>query len=278
MHPWADAATVAGVTTTPGTRTQLHDTRYGETGPPIAFCHGLFGQGRNWTTFGKQLADHHRVVLIDMPNHGRSGTTADFDYTEHAAIVADHLLSITDEPWRLVGHSMGGKIAMMVALTRPELIERLCVVDMSPVTYARSTEIHAYAQAMQKLDLTTLTSRADADELLRAVVPTESIRGFLLQNLRREHGRWVWQLNLDLLANRLDQLAGWPAVDTRFDGPVLWVAGAESGYVRPEYAERMRHYFPNTRQVTIKNAGHWVHTEKPEIFGEALRRFVCSRH
>ncbi|MFV0460311.1 MAG: alpha/beta fold hydrolase [Actinomycetales bacterium] len=252
----------------------LHDTRYGESGPRVAFCHGLFGQGRNWTTFAKALSVDHRVVLVDMPNHGRSGSTHDFDYHEQAAIVAEHLRSIEDVPWRLVGHSMGGKIAMMVALAEPELVERLCVVDMSPVAYAASTEIHSYATAMQAIDMSELGGRSDADQQLLTAVPNDEIRGFLLQNLRRKDGRWGWQLNLDLLVERLDELSGWPEVDAQYPGPVLWVAGDTSDYIKPEYADRMRAHFPSTRLVTIKNAGHWVHSEQPQIFAETLRLFL----
>lgn len=253
----------------------LHDHRHGTTGPPIAFCHGLFGQGRNWTAVGKRIAEDHRVVLVDMPNHGRSDATHDFDYTEHAEIVAHHLRGIeSDEPWRLVGHSMGGKIAMMVALTNPDLIDRLVVVDTSPVTYRTRTEIHTYTTAMQAMDLTTLQSRTEADDQLRSVCPDEAVRALLLQNLRRDHGSWRWQLNLDLLADRLDQLAGWPHVQATFPGPVLWIAGADSGYIRPEYADEMRAHFPSTRLVTIKDAGHWVHSEKPQVFEATLRAFL----
>ncbi len=253
----------------------LHDHRYGSAGPPIAFCHGLFGQGRNWTMLGKRVAHDHRVVLVDMPNHGRSDDTHDFDYPEHAEIVAHHLRGIeADEPWRLVGHSMGGKIAMMVALLHPDLVERLVVVDMSPVSYTHTAELHRYALAMRDLDLRTLSSRVEADELLSAAVPNAEIRAFLLQNLRRDHGHWRWLLNIDLLADRLDQLAGWPQTEAVYRGPVLWIAGSESGYIQPEYAEQMREHFPSTRLVTIKDAGHWVHSEKPDVFSETLRAFL----
>lgn len=253
---------------------RLHDVRFGDAGPPLAFCHGLFGQGRNWTTLAKTFAHDHQVVLLDMPNHGRSPATQRIDYRDLADLVADHLASISTEPWRLVGHSMGGKIAMMVALTRPALVERLCVVDMSPVSYATSREIDGYATAMQAIDLDALATRGDADRHLRSAVPNDAIRGFLLQNLRQNHGSWQWQVNLDLLAASLAELAAWPEVSGSFTGPVLWVAGAESQYVRPEYAAQMRSYFPATRALTIKNAGHWVHSEQPDVFGAALRHFL----
>lgn len=258
----------------PSPEVTLHDQRYGDDGPPIAFCHGLFGQGRNWTMLGKRVAQRHRVVLVDMPNHGRSDHTHDFDYDEHADMVAAHLHSITDEPWRLVGHSMGGKIAMMVALAYPDLVDRLVVVDMSPVSYARSSEIHDYALAMRDLDLSTMRSRDDVDAALSGVVPNPAIRAFLLQNLRRDHGRWRWLLNIDLLAERLDHLAGWPDSDAVYKGPVLWIAGDESAYILPEHDEQMRSHFPNTRLVRIKDAGHWVHAEKPQVFGNTLCAFL----
>lgn len=253
---------------------ELHDTRYGESGPPVAFCHGLFGQGKNWTTLGKRIAEDHRVVLVDMPNHGRSDATHDFDYAEHADIVTAHLRGISDEPWRLIGHSMGGKVVMGIALRHPEMVDRLVVVDMSPVNYERSQEIHGYALAMRDLDLSTVESRGHADQLLSDAVPSRTIRSFLLQNLRRSHGKWVWQLNIDLLADRLDHLSGWPDSTKVYEGPTLWIAGSKSGYIKPEYADDMRKHFPATRLVTIKNAGHWVHSEQPQVFGDTLRMFL----
>lgn len=254
----------------------LHSTRYGDHGSRIVFCHGLFGQGRNWTQQAKALADRHRVLLVDMPNHGRSAWTDRFDYVEAADEVAG-LLS-ADDPVALVGHSMGGKIAMVLALRHPGLVERLCVVDVAPVRYRSGDEFGRYIDAMLALDLDALESRQDADAALVDAVPSDTVRGFLLQNLRREGGTWHWQPNLRMIRAELGEIGGWPdtALDgvAPYDGPTLWVGGAASSYVRDEYAEAMDAYFPRNRRVTIKGAGHWVHAEQPEVFGEVLRRFV----
>ena len=254
----------------------LHATSYGEGGRPVVFCHGLFGQGRNWTQVAKALAGEHRTVLVDMPDHGRSAWSEQFDYLGAADRVAALLAG--DEPAALVGHSMGGKIAMLVALRRPELVERLLVVDVSPVAYHHSEEFRGYIDAMKGLDLSSLERRSDADRALADAVPNRSVRGFLLQNLRHEHGRWSWQLNLDLIDRDIEELGGWPEerLDgvAPYEGPVLWVAGADSHYVREEYSGPMDRWFPANRKVTVKGAGHWVHSEQPEVFVEVLRRFL----
>ena len=246
----------------------------------MVFCHGLFGQGRNFTAIGKALADRHRVTLVDMPDHGQSPWSERFDYLAAADQVAE-LLSDADRA-ALVGHSMGGKIAMLVALRHPELVERLVVVDVSPVPYDHATEFEGYIRAMRAIDLDALASRSEAEAALVEAVPSRTVRGFLLQSLRREGsadgGGWRWYLNLDLLARDLDAVTDWPeaalAGTAPYDGPVLWVGGADSAYVHPDYVEAMDRWFPRNRRVTVKGAGHWVHSEQPEVFTEVLKRFL----
>jgi pimeloyl-ACP methyl ester carboxylesterase len=254
----------------------LHHTALGDHGSPIVFCHGLFGQGRNWTQIGKALAGDHRVTLLDLPHHGRSPWAPHFDFLAIADSVAD-LLS-ADDPVTLVGHSMGGKVAMLVALRHPSLVDRLCVVDVSPVDYGAGSEFAAYIAAMQELDLAALEQRADADAALTEAVPHPTVRGFLLQNLRREHDGWRWQVNLDVLGSDLAKVSGWPEDEldgvSPYPGRVLWMAGARSSYVQDDYAAAMDRWFPRNRRVVVKDAGHWVHSEQPEVFVEVLRRFV----
>jgi pimeloyl-ACP methyl ester carboxylesterase len=258
----------------------LHTTELGESGSRVVFCHGLFGQGRNFTAIAKQLAGRHRVTLVDMPDHGRSPWSDRFDYLTAADQVADLLTA--DDPVALVGHSMGGKIAMLVALRHPELVERLVVVDVAPVPYDHATEFERYITAMRGLDLGRLERRSQADEMLREAVPDPTVRGFLLQNLRHEGvgeaATWRWQPNLELLGRDLDAVTDWPeaalAGSAPYDGPVLWVGGADSGYVREDYAAAMDRWFPRNRRVTVKGAGHWVHSEQPEVFAEVLSRFL----
>ena len=256
--------------------TRLHTTTVGDAGTPVVFCHGLFGQGKNWTAIAKELAADHRVTLVDMPDHGQSPWSERFDYATAADQVAS-LLS-ADDPVTLVGHSMGGKIAMLAALRHPEVVARLVVVDVAPVAYDHSEEFARYIAAMQAIDLDTLERRAQADEALRDAVPNPVVRGFLLQSLRREDTHWAWRLNLELLGRDLGLITAWPedALDgtAAYDGLVLWVGGERSPYVRADYTAAMDRWFPRNRTVTIKGAGHWVHSEKPEVFVEVLRRFL----
>jgi pimeloyl-ACP methyl ester carboxylesterase len=253
----------------------LSTTELGESGSRVVFCHGLFGQGKNFTAIAKALADEHRVVLVDMPDHGRSPRTERFDYLEYADHVAA-LLSAED-PAALVGHSMGGKVAMVVALRHPELVERLVVVDVAPVQYDHAAEFEGYIEAMKAIDLGTLASRSAADVALLDAVPSPMVRGFLLQSLRRNDDGWDWLLNLDVLGRDLDLITDWPELGdvSPYDGPVLWVGGADSSYVAPEHVAAMDRLFPTNRRVTVKGAGHWVHSERPEVFLEVLRRFVA---
>src|SRR3712207_554403 len=207
-----------------------------------------------------------------------------------AGLVAEELAAF-GEPVTVVGHSMGGKVAMQLALRRPELLRALVVVDVAPTAYPEfggrtddpdeeASPFAAFIAAMQALDLDRLTTREDAEAALRSAVPSRMVRSFLLQSLVREglgsDGGWRWRLNLDALARDLGELRGFPdpPPGARYDGPVLWMAGARSTYVLPEDRERMDELFPATRLVRIKNAGHWVHSEQPEVFLETLRRFL----
>jgi pimeloyl-ACP methyl ester carboxylesterase len=278
------------VTDEAGSDERLAARTLGRSGPPVAFVHGLFGQGKNWTTIAKGLADRHRVTLLDLPNHGHSPWTDRVDYLDMAELVAAELEHL-DEPVTLVGHSMGGKVAMQLALRRPELLRALVVVDVAPVTYPlqggrtddpdeEASPFAAYIQAMRAMDLGTLTSRDEADQALRPAVPSRMVRSFLLQSLVREgsgtDGGWRWRLNLELLERDLGELRGFPAPPpgASFDGPVLWISGANSTYVLPEDRPHMDALFPATRLVRIKGAGHWVHSEQPEIFLTTLRLFL----
>lgn len=263
----------------------------GDTGPRVVFVHGLFGQGKNWTTIARRLAeDGHRVTLLDLPNHGHSPWTDRVDYGDMAEFVAAEIALLGD-PVTLVGHSMGGKVSMQLALRWPELLRALVVVDIAPTDYPESggrtddpdeeaSPFAAFIAGMQAMDLDTLQSREDADAALRAAVPSTMVRSFLLQSLVRDgvgpNGSWRWRLNLETLARDLGELRRFPEppAGATFDGPVLWIAGANSTYVLDEDRPRMDALFPTTRLVRIKNAGHWVHSEQPEVFLETVRRFL----
>jgi pimeloyl-ACP methyl ester carboxylesterase len=266
---------------------RLASRTVGAAGPHVVFVHGLFGQGKNWTTIAKGLADRHRVTLLDLPNHGSSPWTDRVDYLDMAEKLEAELREL-GEPVTLVGHSMGGKVAMQLALRHPELLRALVVVDVAPSDYPEagartddpdeeSTPFAGYIAAMRALDLDRLQSRDEADRALQAAVPSRMVRSFLLQSLVREGAEgWRWRLNLAALARDLGHLRGFPTPPpgATFEGPVLWIAGANSTYILPEDRARMDELFPSTRLVKIKNAGHWVHSEQPEVFLQTIRRFL----
>ena len=256
----------------------LHTTEVGESGPRVVFLHGLFGQGRNFTQIAKALTPDLRSVLIDLPNHGRSAWLDTTDYVVVADVVADLLRErFGDEgPVHLVGHSMGGKVAMVLALRHPDLVDRLVVVDISPVSSGGEGEFGHLLDSLAGIDVDAIERRADADAALAAEVDDERVRGFLLQNLRSGKDGFGWQANLDLLRSELSSIAGFPELSDSFERPVLWIAGEHSDYVRPEHADAMRALFPSTRLVTVKGAGHWVHSEQPEAFVSALRVFLAA--
>ena len=256
----------------------LYSIPFGRTGPLVVFCHGLFGQGRNWAQIAKHLGlSGFRTLLLDMPDHGRSGWTERFSYLGMADTVATWLATspeVAGEPIRLVGHSMGGKVAMLLALRHPELVDRLCVVDIAPVTYRGHDNVTQVARAAAALDLHTLTDRHEAAVRLTDAIPDRGVRSWLLTNLIRDAGGWRWTMNLALLAANLDRIAGWPEIEGRWGGPVLWVKGGDSDFVRPAYAPLMQRYFPATRRIVVKDAGHWVQAEQPQVFTAVLERFL----
>ncbi|WP_298801808.1 alpha/beta fold hydrolase [uncultured Pseudokineococcus sp.] len=274
---------------------RLAASTVGEEGPRVVFVHGLFGQGRNWVTVARSLAGGpRRVTVLDLPDHGRSPRSERVDYLAMAERVAVELEEL-GEPVVLVGHSMGGKVAMQLALRRPELVRALVVVDIAPVEYPlaggrtddpdeEASPFADYIDAMRAVDLDRLGSREEAHDALRDVVPSDAVRGFLLQSLLRERGdggggpSWRWALNLPVLREGLEVLRGFPEPPEGavFDGPVLWVAGATSHYVLDQDRSRMQQLFPSTRLVRVKGAGHWVHSEQPEVFTATLERFLAS--
>ncbi len=231
--------------------------------PPLLIAHGLFGSGRNWGVIGKRLSDSYHVICPDMRNHGDSPWFDSHGYPDMAGDLADLL----DGPTDVVGHSMGGKAAMMLALSRPELVKRLVVADIAPVAYTH-TQSHNI-DAMRAVDLSGITRRSEAADLLDV---GDDVKSFLLQSL--DAGERRWKLNLDVLDREMDKIIGWPDVSGRFDGPTLFLSGGQSDYVQPDYRDRIKTLFPNARFAKIPDAGHWLHAEKPRDFEKTLRVFL----
>lgn len=256
----------------------LFSIKVGDEGEPVMFLHGLFGQARNFNGIAKGLRPAYRSLLVDLPNHGRSPWTTGFAYEDMADLVADHLREVlNDQPVNLVGHSMGGKVAMVLALRHPGLVRRLVVGDISPADSSTVSDFDKLLGALKSVDLYRIKRRGDADDALREKIRNPAVRGFLLQNLYQDDGTWAWRANLEMLHDELGAVGGFPDfVDESFAGPVLWVAGSESDYIQADHHEYMRELFPRTVLVTLKGAGHWIHSEKPDEFLSVLRSFFAA--
>jgi esterase len=252
---------------------RLAAMEYGE-GPPLAILHGLFGAGRNWASIAARLAAHHRVIALDLRNHGASPWADAMHYAAMAADVRETLHALGHRRFALLGHSMGGKAAMMLALSHDEAVRRLVVVDIAPVGYA--ARHLSYAQAMRALDLAAIKRRSDADAALAPEVPDAAERGFLLQNLVFDDGAPRWRLNLAAIERGMPSLVDFPAMTggAVYHGPALFVAGGRSDYLRPEHEPAIRHLFPNARIARIADAGHWVHAEQPQAFLDIVEPFL----
>ncbi len=245
--------------------------------PRFAFLHGLFGRGRNWSGVAGALAEQgHASVLFDLPNHGGSDWTNEFGYLQMADAVAAEIESRLGSAARLilVGHSMGGKVAMLLALRRPDLVDGLVVIDIAPAFSESIDGFPRLVAAMAAVELDRIHSRGDAEAVLAERIAEPGVRQFLLQNLR-SRPRWHWQPNLGLLSAHLPEIAGWPDPGpVTYPGPVLWLRGERSDYVRPEHEPEMRQYFPAVELQTVADAGHWVHADQPQAVIAALLAFA----
>jgi esterase len=253
----------------------LHATEYGN-GSPVLVLHGLFGSGRNWAAVCQKLAGSHHVLALDLRNHGVSPWAAEMSYADMAEDVAALIRARDLGRVALLGHSMGGKVAMVLALTRPELVARIVVVDVAPTTY--EPVLLSYVRAMLAIDLASVCRRSDAEAGLESTVPDPAERGFLLQNLVLDGDRARWRINLPVLDQALPAIASFPELpaSARYDGPALFVAGERSNYVRPEHEPSIRHLFPRAEITRIAGAGHWVHAEQPKPFLEAVAPFLAE--
>ncbi|MFS4437056.1 alpha/beta fold hydrolase [Paracoccaceae bacterium GXU_MW_L88] len=252
---------------------ELARQEFGEGGVPLVIVHGLFGSGRNWRAIAKKLARERRVVTVDLRNHGDSFHADSQTYADMAGDLAKVLESF-DQPADLIGHSMGGKTSMVLALTRPELIRKLLVADIAPVAYTHTQE--HYIDAMESIDLSKVKTRSDADAQLAEVVHEKGLRAFFLQSLNIEDGKVSWALNLDVLRKDMATVVGFPKMDGQFEGRTLFLRGAESDYVDDAGREEIERLFPNSRIVSLKGAGHWLHADKPYEFMQAAELFFAG--
>lgn len=252
----------------------LHAVERGE-GRPVVLLHGLYGQAQNFGAVQRRLATGRRVIALDLRNHGRSPRAPVMGYPAMAEDVLETLRALGALPAALVGHSMGGKVAMAVALDAPAAVSRLLIADIAPVAYPNHAGSHGgYVAAMQAVPLAPGLTRAQADAALAPAVPDMATRGFLLQNLVTGPEP-SWRLNLPAIAEALPWLVGWPDFAGQYPGPTLMLTGARSDYVRPEHRPTIRASFPAAKFVALKDAGHWVHADDPDGFVSVVEAFAA---
>ena len=234
---------------------------------PLVIAHGLFGSARNWNVIAKRLSENRPVITVDMRNHG---TSPWFD-TQSYFDMADDLAKVIGQngPCDVMGHSMGGKATMVLAVKHPELLRKLIVADIAPVTYGHTQM--GPIDAMRGVDLDVVTSRGDAIAQLTGL--EAGVPEFLMQSLDLKEKRW--RFNLDVLADDMDKIIGFPELDGTFDGPTLFLSGAASDYVQADHRPTIKALFPAARFAKIPGAGHWLHAQKPHEFEAAVAAFLA---
>jgi len=253
---------------------QLHFRQSGsDQNPPLLFLHGLFGSSANWGRIVRHFEADYHCIIPDLRNHGRSPHDADISYQAQSADVQELMQQLSIDSATFIGHSMGGKVAMSLALTQAHSVDALVVVDIAPVHYAhRFTTIFI---ALQQLDPGSLQDRKHVDSQLAQSIDEPEIRAYLLQNLARKNGRWQWRINLDFLCAGIEALMDFPDYSGhQYAGDTLSLRGEKSGYVNQNGEEATARLFPNTDFIEVENAGHWVYTEQPGRFIRYVEAFL----
>ncbi len=250
---------------------KLFSREYGE-GQPFIILHGLFGSSDNWLPQAKILSANYKVYTLDLRNHGQSPHDDVFDYK---SMVNDLVEFIDDHHIQnpiLLGHSMGGKVAMNFAIAHPEKLEKLIVVDIAPRFY--DLEHYAIAKGLMAIPVQTLSSRNQADEVLAKYVPEYDVRQFLLKNLQRKaEGGFTWKINLPIITQKLDNIGVDIQFAGKFEKPTLFIRGAKSKYIRDEDRIRIKEIYPKSSFVTM-DTGHWVQAEKPQEFVDVVMKWL----
>jgi len=240
---------------------------------PLLIVHGFFASSRNWRLMAEKFASYFHVYLLDMRNHGLSPQHPQMDYPTMTTDVLDFMDRRGLDSVSLLGHSMGGKIAMWLALHHPHRIDHLVVADIAPVSY-----IHSFdntINALKSLPLANISNRKQAEQWLAAAIPELSYRQFLLQNLVLQTGHYRWRVNLDVFFNMAPHIIAFPDTEGMlpFYGHALFVAGADSGYVKADDLDKL---FPTAKLCFIANAGHWLHVQQPDVFFEQVCCFLLT--
>lgn len=251
---------------------KLHFRTLGE-GNPLIILHGLFGSSDNWQTIGKVFSQKFKVYMVDLRNHGNSPHSDEFDYD----VLDQDLIELMDdeglERAHVLGHSLGGKVGMHLAIRFPERVDQLVVIDIAPKYYPPHHQ--DVFRAFRAVDLVNIRSRKEASEQMSQIELPFGVRQFILKNLSRNgEGKFFWKPNIDTLERVNDKIGGGFGKKGVFENQTLFIAGSQSDYILPEDREKIDRLFPRSRIVTIKDAGHWVHADKPEELRNMVMEFL----
>jgi esterase len=252
----------------------LHYRQYGDPGLPVlCLLHGLFGSANNWLGLVKYLQDEFHIITPDLRNHGRSPHCQGMDYPAMAGDLLRLFGRLAIDEVNLLGHSMGGKVAMWLALQQPERVGKLVVADIAPVAYQHRFD--SIFKGLSGLPLDKIGPREEADQRLAEWVADRGVRQYLLQNLVKQPEGWAWRFNLTVLRRVISVLSGFPDSGRhQFAGEVLFIHGERSDYVKQAYHEKISQLFPHYRQRMIHDAGHWLYAEQPQLFAQVVKRFL----
>lgn len=256
--------------------TVLHHTDTGGEGEPLLIIHGLFGSGDNWRSHLRHWQERYRVIALDLRNHGRSPHVPGMSYAAMAEDVRALLDSLDIEKAHLLGHSMGGKVAISLARLAPERTRSLIIADVAPVTYDWHGHDNVFA-ALRSVEVGLPADRPEADALMAEHVSERAVRLFLATNLvRSDQGGLCLRIGLDEIQAGYEDIIGLPAGEGTFDGPTLVVRGSRSPYVSDERLPALHEMLPRAEVVTLKGAGHWLHAEQPEAFQNSVNEFLSA--
>ncbi|CAG9296497.1 alpha/beta fold hydrolase [Celerinatantimonas diazotrophica] len=242
----------------------------------VLLVHGLFGSGDNFKALGKELSENFQVYLVDALNHGQSPRAKSMQYHQQADALIATLDAFNIESCYLLGHSMGGKLAMATALLYPQRVDKLIVADMAPIAYQHGH--NAEFKGLQSVNLEQIQNRRDADEVLAKYISDSSIRQFLLKSLKKDHNQWHWLFDVDNLEQTYPQMIDWPFTGQSYQKPTLFIKGQNSDYIKESDQQTITTQFPNARFKVIMQAGHWLHAQKPSIFNRLVKDFFSSEN
>lgn len=253
---------------------ELYFQKFGEKGADLVVLHGLFGSGKNWRGFARSFKNNLRIWTLDARNHGESAHADSMSYQEMVEDVVLFLDKNELENVILLGYSMGGKTAMQLAFRFPNRVAALIVVDIAPVWYDHQHKQLNLIEAMQELRLPEERSRSEIEKKLARKIPEQRLVSFLMTNLSHHNGHFRWRIGLEQIAAGMPELLNYPELKSVFNGPVQFIGGENSAYLKFEYHLLIRKFFPESRITMLKNCGHWLHVEQPNAFQKTVNKFL----